>query len=115
MAYISTDEIKEIRNELKRALPSYKFSVTRRHHSTAVVSVMEGPIDLTEEGQINHYWIDRNYQDQPEKRDLFNKILSIVGKNYKTEYEDVDYGSIPNYYIHITTGKWDKPYVIKNK
>ena len=24
--------------------------------------------------------------------------------------EDADYGNIPNYYLHISIGKWDKPY-----
>ena len=26
---------------------------------------------------------------------------------------DYDYGSIPNYYLNMRIGKWDKPYILK--
>ena len=31
MAYISTDDVKKIRNALKAEMPQYKFSVVRDH------------------------------------------------------------------------------------
>ena len=41
MAYISTDDVKHIRNELKKELPQYKFSVVRDHHSSVTISLMK--------------------------------------------------------------------------
>ena len=43
MAYISTDDVKHIRNELKKELPQYKFSVVRDHHSSVSIALMKGP------------------------------------------------------------------------
>ena len=43
MAYISTDDVKKIRNALKTEMPEYKFSVVRDHHSSVTISMMKGP------------------------------------------------------------------------
>ena len=43
MAYISTEDVKHIRNELKKILPQYKFSVVRDHHSSVSINLMKGP------------------------------------------------------------------------
>jgi len=47
MAYISTNEVKEVRKALKEKFgKNLKFSVTRDHHSSVSVSIMEGNIDF---------------------------------------------------------------------
>ena len=43
MAFISAEDVKHIRNELKKELPQYKFSVVRDHHSSVDISLMKGP------------------------------------------------------------------------
>ena len=43
MAYISTDDVKHIRNTLKKELPQYKFSVVRDHTSSVTIALMKGP------------------------------------------------------------------------
>ena len=43
MAYISTEDVKHIRNTLKKELPQYKFSVVRDHHSRVSINLMKGP------------------------------------------------------------------------
>ena len=43
MAYISTDDVKHIRNTLKKELPQFKFSVVRDHHSSVSIALMKGP------------------------------------------------------------------------
>ena len=43
MAYISTEDVKHIRNTLKKELPQYKFSVVRDHHSSFSINLMKGP------------------------------------------------------------------------
>ena len=47
MAYISTNEVKEVRKALKEKFgKNLKFSVTRDHHSSVSVSIMEGVVDF---------------------------------------------------------------------
>ena len=41
MAFISAEDVKHIRNELKKELPQYKFSVVRDHHSSVTISLMK--------------------------------------------------------------------------
>ena len=43
MAYISTDDVKHIRNTLKKEFPQYKFSVRRDSIYSVTVSFMKGP------------------------------------------------------------------------
>ena len=43
MAYISTEDVKHIRNTLKKELPQFKFSVVRDHHSSVSIDLMKGP------------------------------------------------------------------------
>jgi hypothetical protein len=114
MPYITTQDVKEIRNNLKKAFPQFKFAVRREHYSSVNVNVMAGPIDFgTGYEGVNHYWLDTNYGDNPQVLAFLKKVKDIVGGNvYEVTY-DGDYGSIPNYYYSITIGKWDRPYVIK--
>ena len=42
MAYISTEEVKHIRNALKAEMPEYKFSVTKDDHHGVRIAFMEG-------------------------------------------------------------------------
>lgn len=44
MAYISTDDVKHIRNTLKKELPQFKFSVVRDHHSSVTIALMKGAL-----------------------------------------------------------------------
>ena len=41
MGYISTDDVKKIRNALKTEIAEYKFSVVRDHHSSVTISMMK--------------------------------------------------------------------------
>lgn len=113
MPYISTEEVREIRKNIRKELPEFKVSVTKDHHSSVCVSLMEGPVDFKGDHiQVNHYWYKDHYKDQPEVVEIFSKILDTIYKckNQKTLVVDGDYGAVPNYYIDINVGKWDKPY-----
>lgn len=85
MAYISTKEVKAIREELKVAFPKYKFSVRKSSGSLSVeVSLMKGPKGLLETvgesysgagyQQINHYHT-HNYG---EYKGLFDRIVEVI-------------------------------------
>lgn len=114
MPYISTESVKEIRNELKSTFPKFKFSVRRDHYSSVIVTVLSGPIDFggTDIG-VNHFWIDTHWGHNPKALEFLTKLKSILGREQRELVYDGDYGSVPNYYYSISIGRWDKPYVIK--
>ena len=137
MAYISTDDVKHIRNELKKELPQYKFSVVRDHHSSVSISLMKGPafndyeyfdrynntittanLGDGEHHQINQFHLEDFYGK--ENADILSKIDTISrtapAKNGgKVWYNDsdimTDYFDIA-YYVHISVGKWNKSYEV---
>lgn len=115
MPYISTSEVKTIREELKRTFPQFKFSIVRKDYSSINVSIMEGPLDFGDTESVNHFWIEQHYGDNPTVRDFLLKMDSILGLNQRELVYDGDYGSVPNYYYSIRVGKWDKPYKLKTK
>ena len=137
MAYISTEDVKHILNELKKELPQYKFSVVRDHHSSVTISLMKGPafndyeyfdrynnvtktanLSDGEHHQINQYHLEDFYGK--ENAEILSKIDTISrtapAKNGgKVWYNDsdiqTDYFDIA-YYVHISVGKWNKQYEV---
>ena len=64
MPYISTEKISEIREKIKKEFPSkdgWKFSITRRHHSTVNVDIMSAPFDLIPGEERKHQSINSYY------------------------------------------------------
>lgn len=117
MAYITTGEVKAIRDTLKAAFPEFKFSVRREHHSAVEVCIMSGPLDLTGDIYINEYHYERQLKDShPELVNMLDAITLIV-KSAGREWYDrsdsmVDYFDTAFYY-GIQVGKWNKKYEIK--
>ena len=136
MAYISTDDVKHIRNTLKKELPQFKFSVVRDHHSSVTIALMKGPAfkdyeyfdrythetkigTLNEDHhQINQYHLESFYGKENAK--VLDKIHSIAltapakygGKVwYNNSDAMIDYFDTA-YYVHIEVGKWNKQYEI---
>ena len=136
MAYISTDDVKHIRNTLKKELPQYKFSVVRDHTSSVTIALMKGPafkdfeyfdryahetkIGTLNDGhhQINQYHLEDFYVKENAK--VLDKIHSIAltapAKNggkvwYNNSDAMIDYFDTA-YYVHIEVGKWNKPYEV---
>ena len=117
MPFITTEEVREIRNAVKKAFPEYKFSVTKEHHSSVTVTVMEGPEDFNGEfferqAQVNQYYFKNHYSENPKFVEFMGKLIDVVNnvKPKQQESYDGDYGSIPNYYQNFHVGKWNKPY-----
>lgn len=46
MAYIEKERVAEIRAELKKLFPKFKFSVTRQNYSSVNIKIMKGDIDF---------------------------------------------------------------------
>jgi len=121
MPYLDKNYTKQVRKELKKRYPDFKFSVRTEDHMSLRVVIREAPFNLLSEDndsgyeQINHYHIDEFYEDEPKKRKLLNEISSVMMADRHTVSYDMDYGSIPNYYIHLQIGEWDRPFKIINK
>lgn len=111
MAHISTEDVKIIRQKLKKEFPSLKFSVTRQHGSTVKISIMEGNLDFgtTEHVQFNTYHLDFYKHEE-----VLERILDIANngsskKNFDHSDSQTDYFYV-GFYVDIDLGKWDRPY-----
>lgn len=116
MPYISTEEVKAKRAEIRAAFPDYKFSITCQHHSSISVKILSGPLALTtnERGneQVNHFYIADHYADRPEVAKLLQAVQDIASRGKRELVYDSDYGSVPTFYTHLEIGKWDRPYEV---
>jgi len=109
MAYINAQETAQIRNALKAAFPTIKFSVRKEHSMALHVSVMQGDLDL-QDGQINEYHLDKT--SHPE---FWNQVLDIIKTGSDRKWFDesdsqTDYFHTA-FYIRMRVGQWNKPYV----
>jgi hypothetical protein len=121
MAYITKETMKAKRDELKKTFPNLKLSVTCRDHSQITIKIMESDINFLSDGNtsgyesVNHFYIEELYKDEPEKMKILLKIAEIAQRGQREVVYDMDYGSIPNYYISIGIGKWDRPFKFTGK
>lgn len=111
MGYIKSIEVGKIRQDIKKAFPSYKFSITREHYSTVRIVIVEAPIAL-EEGDINLSWLNDHYKDQPAELKLFSAIKDMANQFQGKGYETGDYGHQPNYYVRLGVGGFEKPFKV---
>jgi len=120
MPYISSDEVKVKRNLIRKEFPDYKISVTRKDGTVIRVAIAEGPIQLMNDPSrgsesVNHYYINEHYRSNPEAASVLSKIKNIINSGNGTQFIDGDYGAIPEFYVQMTIGNWDKPYVVRQK
>jgi hypothetical protein len=113
---------KQVRKELKKLYPNIKFSVTSDYLSVDV-AIMEADIDFLSEDDrkngvkdksLNHFYLEDYYEKGSKQLEVVQKVFDLVTQNQRIITEDGDYGKVPNYYIHIKVGKWDKPFVLKS-
>jgi len=113
MPYISTENVKRIRDAVKTTFPEMKFSIRQSGHSSLHVSMLRGKIDFgTHYSSINHYHYERHLEDKPEAVEFLRKVLNVIQEAHprrEISY-DSDYGSIPNYYLNISVGTYEKSY-----
>jgi hypothetical protein len=114
MAYITTQEVKNIRNLLKDNFPEFKFSISGGNSSSLKVAIMSGQEDFSSVlGQwtsvdVNQYRL-RTY-GKYEK--LFGRMFEVMKSQNWYDESDIttDYFHTA-YYLSLSIGKWDKPYV----
>ena len=134
MAYVNSQDVAQIRKELKEAFPEFKFGVRKRDHMAVAVTVKSGPTNFSsifdkdeyakkrQYAQINPYHLESFYGEHAE---FFGKIVDIIktaparGEGYHkgTGYYNnsdamIDYFDTA-YYFDINLGAWDKPYEVK--
>lgn len=117
-AYVNNEKTKQVREDLKKEFPQFKFSVKKKHHSTVDVAILEGPIPLTDDPsgheQINTYWIKTNFSDKPEIKEILLKILEIINKgNFDKSDIMTDYFHV-GFYVSLSIGDYNKPYKVTN-
>lgn len=117
MAYKNrTERVAEIREELKREFPDFKFSIRKDGYNGVRIAILSAPINLLEgepEGtkyvDVNNYYIDEHFKDVPAVRDVLKKIYGIASRGV-TYRETGDYGTQPDFYVYIKIGDSDKPF-----
>ena len=119
MAYISTEEVKVIREELKKNFPSrlgWKLSIVRRDYLSLSISIIQAPFELRNDQknayeQVNQYWLEsrENKQSIP----VLKKIFEIANKNnYDRSDVQSDYFDV-GYYLNISIGHFGKPFTLR--
>lgn len=119
MPYIEKDLVRKIREEIKKEFPTFKFSVTRHNYSSVTVSLLScgDPNFAGFNGkyiQVNHYYINEHYKDNPVVAGVLSKINNIINQKNGVLCIDADYGTVPNYYVNINIGQWGRPFILTN-
>ena len=133
MAYIKTEEVSAIRNELKKRFghTGLKFGVKKQHHSSVHVTIKAGPIDFSDiyrdhygsgdhYAQVNAYHLSNYGQHQP----FFEEVLKIIktapalaegGREWFDKSDAMTDYFHTAFYINLNVGEYDKPYVYNGK
>lgn len=131
MAYITAQEVKQIRQALKKELPQYKFSVRKRDHLSVNVAFLSGAkfesfeglnwrTDKREIMEIdgNGEGIGTNTEKYGENnKKIFDKVFNIIkyassNQHYDKSDSMTDYFDVA-FYFHLSLGQWDKPYQVR--
>ena len=113
MAYISKEEVKIIREMLKKKFPDFKFSISGGNSSSLNVSILSSPYDFSEilkdrnNIRINEYHFDIYGKFS----DLFSGIVDIMkSQDWFDESDSMTDYFHTAYYINLSIGNWDKQY-----
>ena len=117
MAYINKDQVKQIRESLKKEFPEIKFSVRKENYSSVHVTILKSPYNFSDlpnyrpdsSTSVNHFRVP----DCVHRR-LFEKILMIIKTGSDRKWFDksdsmTDYFHVA-FYIHLYVGHWEKGY-----
>lgn len=135
MAWMNQERKAQLAPAIKAVLKKYnmKGTIGVRHHSTLVVNLREGALDLIGEAnnfnrrhaertgqpfyevkdyyQANHYRGEDQYADS-KVADFFRELTAAMRGNlwYDNSDSQTDYFDTA-YYLDINVGKWNQPYV----
>ena len=117
MAFINKENVKQIREALKKEFPEIKFSVRKENFSSVYVSILKSPYDFSDlpffrqdsYTNVNHFRVP----DCVHRR-LLEKILKVIKTGSDRKWFDksdsmTDYFHVA-FYIHLYVGHWEKGY-----
>ena len=135
MAYVSAEMKAKIAPTVKALCAKYgvKGSLSVRNHSTLVLTVKAGKLDLignynktindrdptgnkhinTADGyiQVNPYWCHEHFSGK-EKDFVLAAVAALKGPDYFDKSDiQTDYFCC-SHYVDLNIGKWDKPYEV---
>lgn len=121
MAYITAEDVKAIRTELKQAFPKWKFGVRKGSGSLSVdVNIMKGTCSFEgkDYAQVNQYWIDSHWTDAEDAMALkkINEIMHNAPGRANPDRKFFDHSDAMTdyfhtaFYTHLSIGQWDKRY-----
>lgn len=120
MAYISAEDVKAIRQELKAQFPKWKFAVRKGSGSLSVdVNILQGTaaFEGKDYAQVNQYWIKDHWKDEQDQAVLvkINEIMHNApgragGRVYFDESDAMTDYFHTAFYTHLSIGQWDKRY-----
>ena len=96
MAYVSTEETRNIRKTLKANFPNFKFSVTNFHSLATNISILSGPIDFGLGEKLSYTTLNHLKPEKYQDGETLVKMLQVIGTDN----------------IQLNLGKWKKPFVI---
>jgi len=117
MAYISAFEVGQIRVELKRQFPEFKFGVRcMSNHLGVEVTIKSGPVRFHPNDNVN---INQFYPGNYQNSDILVKMLDVINngsskKNYDHSDAMFDHFDI-GFHVSISQGSWKSPYILKKK
>lgn len=123
MAYVNQEKKSKVQTALKSIIPlTWRWSLAVEHHSTLRLTIAAGPKELTidprcgevrQERSINHYYIDREFPNNPELENLFKKIVAAMNTdNFDNSDIMTDYFHV-GHYVSIQIGRWNKPFIVQ--
>lgn len=111
MPYISSEQVRSMRVELRKRFPEFKFSVRRDGAISVDVDILSGPIDFgTTNTSVNHYYVEQHWTGVA--KDFLLQVVEIVTRGKSVESYDGDYGNIPSWYVSVEVGG-KSPYLFK--
>lgn len=140
MAFVSQEMKKNLAPLIKKVLKKYgmKGSVAVKNHSTLVVNLKSGQLDLIGaanrhnqkqaemrgqpahviEGylQVNTYWSDKWAQESGdvEIANFYEELFDAMrGPNFFDESDPMTDYFHCSHYIDVNVGRWNKPYVLE--
>jgi hypothetical protein len=129
MAYINQEKKHAKAPAIEAILKKYGMhgSLSIRHHTTLVLTLLHGILDFDQSKGVNpsllHGILDfdrskgvnpYNVNDYYEgkKRDFLNEVLKVMNEgNYNNSDISTDYFDV-GWHVEISIGKWNKPYII---
>ena len=121
MAYVSQELKAKIAPKVKAILKKYKVkgSLAVNHHSTLVLNLKEGALDMykdygnTEDAekfgiQVNPYHYQSHFEGKT-KAFLSEVIPAMNDGNWDKSDIQSDYFNV-GWYVSVNIGKWNKPY-----